>query len=335
MDNNIYLEEYVLDAFHNLQRIIGCEDIRYALPNNNAYDYNVTIKGIDFAAITKKTISPSNSNFVLDKLCTVRSMVNLPMLLITKSINPKLKNQFSEKNINVLDSAGNSRILADMLYIHISGEKNKLAKDEEKSNKAFNAKGLRLVFFLLQNDQNVNMTYRELSELTEVSIGTVKNVFDELKAQNFILVSKKGRFIKNKSELIQLWQMNYNMNLKPKLLLKRYSFISNEDRDRWKETMLPKGMYWGGEGAAYIVNGFLHPESHDIYSDKNSLALLKTGKFKPSENGEVKVYKKFWTDDSNSQIVPNLLIYADLMGSGDSRCLEAAKKIYNDEIQPF
>ena len=32
-----------------------------------------------------------------------------------------------------------------------------------------------------------------------------------------------------------------------------------------------------------------------------------------------------------SNIVPKLLIYADLMGSGDSRCLEAANKLYDDE----
>lgn len=45
----------------------------------------------------------------------------------------------------------------------------------------------------------------------------------------------------------------------------------------------------------------------------------------------MRVYQKFWTDNSMSNIVPKLLIYADLMGSGDSRCLEAANKLYDDE----
>ena len=58
--------------------------------------------------------------------------------------------------------------------------------------------------------------------------------------------------------------------------------------------ILPKGMLWGGESGAFLVDGYLHPQLFDIYTEKNSLELIKTGKFKISENGEIRVYKKFW-----------------------------------------
>ena len=34
-----------------------------------------------------------------------------------------------------------------------------------------------------------------------------------------------------------------------------------------------------------------------------------------------------WKDSTNSNLVPNFLIYADLIGSGNSRCIEAAQKL--------
>ena len=54
----------------------------------------------------------------------------------------------------------------------------------------------------------------------------------------------------------------------------------------------------------------------------------------PNTEGNVKVYKKFWKyDEVNYDLVPPLLVYADLMNEDDRRCTETAQKIYNDLIQ--
>lgn len=54
---------------------------------------------------------------------------------------------------------------------------------------------------------------------------------------------------------------------------------------------------------------------------------VKAG-LRPDDEGEVFVYKKFWSSVEQSQVTPALLIYADLMGSGNSRNIEAAQRIY-------
>ncbi len=326
------MNEFVCDAFLNLERILGDENISYSPSIDAMYDYKVSIKGIDFLALVQNFVSNANFLHILNKLNNLKKETSKPLLLLSNYISPKLSDKFIAEHINVLDASGNARIKTNMLIIHISGEKPLVPYcKKETSNKAFNETGLKLIFYLLQDDKNVQKSYRELKEQTQLSLGAIKNVFDELKAQKFIITSKKGRFLKNKSQLIDLWQMNYNLRLKPKLLLKRYTFINKEDRSKWMNFSLPIGMYWGGESASYIVNGFLMAEVFDIYTNENSLPLLKLGKFKPDERGEIRVYQKFWIEDTQSNIVPNLIIYADLMGSGDSRCLEAAKKIYNDE----
>lgn len=59
---------------------------------------------------------------------------------------------------------------------------------------------------------------------------------------------------------------------------------------------------------------------------------VKAG-LRPDDEGEVFVYKKFWSSVEQSLVTPALLIYADLMGSGNSRNIEAAQRIYNNELQ--
>ena len=44
---------------------------------------------------------------------------------------------------------------------------------------------------------------------------------------------------------------------------------------------------------------------------------------------------KFWNWETDNRTVPAILIYADLMGSGNSRCLEAAQRILRNELKDF
>lgn len=325
------MDEFVYDAITKLKHIIGCEDIVFQQSDCEVFDGSILIKGNEFVAELKKNVSKPYFMSVLNRLNELKSRTSKPVILISNYIPSALADNFFYEDVNVLDTAGNARIKSKNLFIHISGKKNQKVSLKEKTTKAFNETGLKLVFYLLLDDNNVNLSYRELNERTKISLGAINNVFEELKSKNFILTNKKGRFLKKKSELIDLWQMNYNMHLKPKLLLKRYTFTNRCNKDKWKDITLPSGMYWGGEAASFLVNGFLHPEYFDIYTEYNTQALLKTGMFIPAENGEVRVYQKFWTDNSVTNIVPDLLIYADLMGSGNSRCLEAANKLYDDE----
>ena len=43
----------------------------------------------------------------------------------------------------------------------------------------------------------------------------------------------------------------------------------------------------------------------------------------PKQDGEIYVYKKFWTEEET----PMLVIYADLLATEDDRCREVAERI--------
>lgn len=62
------------------------------------------------------------------------------------------------------------------------------------------------------------------------------------------------------------------------------------------------------------------------------MVLVKAG-LRVDEDGEIFVYNKFWKKIDLDTTVPAILIYADLMGSGNSRNIEAAQRILEHELQ--
>ena len=91
-------------------------------------------------------------------------------------------------------------------------------------------------------------------------------------------------------------------------------------------------MCWGGEGGAFLIDRYLVPELFDIYTETPSVKLMMTKKVKFQEKGRIRLYQKFWKGIIDEKTAPKILIYADLMGSGNSRCIEAAQRLIENGI---
>lgn len=321
---------------------------KFTLPNdvvihkeNGAYgnfDALVQIMNVDFLCKIKGNITATNINTIVNHLQKYMAIENRPVLLVAKYINPNMFDKLVGLGLNILDCAGNCHIRymnGNIPVFHLinKGEKNVFAN--EKAYPVFQDAGIKVIFYLLQDKNNINKAYREIQENTGVALGTVKNVIDELVTRNFILVTDKGRILKNRKALLDLWVENYNQVLKPKLLIGRMAFRTNEQRNKWKTMELPEGMYWGGESAANMIDNYLEPGAFDIYTDVPTAYLMKTGFVKQDTNGEIKVYQKFWQWETENHLAPLILIYADLMGSNNSRCLEAANRLMEYGLNDF
>ena len=308
---------------------------------NGAYgnfDALVQIMNVDFLCKIKGNITATNINTIVNHLQKYMAIENRPVLLVAKYINPNMFDKLVGLGLNILDCAGNCHIRymnGNIPVFHLinKGEKNVFA--DEKAYPVFQDAGIKVIFNLLQDKNNINKAYREIQENTGVALGTVKNVIDELVTRNFILVTDKGRILKNRKALLDLWVENYNQVLKPKLLIGRMAFRTNEQRNKWKTMKLPEGMYWGGESAANMIDNYLEPGAFDIYTDVPTAYLMKTGFVKQDTNGEIKVYQKFWQWETENHLAPLILIYADLMGSNNSRCLEAANRLMEYGLNDF
>ena len=306
--------------------------------DNEGSDVVIKIMNIDFLCEIKENITSANFNVTLKYLQEKSDAVKTPIILITKYINPNLLKKFTANKVNVLDCAGNFFIRyekANKLVFSISNKGEKNIFSNEKVYQLFQEAGIKVIFYLLQDKKNVSKTYRDIKEVTGVALGSVKNVIAELISRKFVIVTENGRLLKNYNSLLELWVENYNQVLKPKLLLSTMGFRGAEQRLNWKQMLLPEGMFWGGEGAVNLIDNYLLPENFDIYTDVPTAYLMKTGLVSNNVNGEIKIYKKFWNWKTEKNIVPKILIYADLMGSGNSRCLEAANRLLQYGLNDF
>ena len=258
-------------------------------------------------------------------------------LYVTVNASPKMLEIAKHPDLNILDCAGNYNIQ----YLHDNGEvalmlankgEKRIEDPKAKAYPIFLDKGLRVICYLLQDKSNVRAPYRTIMDMTEVAIGTVKNTIDGMIYQQFIRVENNKRFLANTERLLQLWAYNYGQSLKPKLLQSRFAFRNDEKRRKWATTELPDGMYWGGEPAAALTDGYITPGEFTIYTEVAAATLMKTGAVIPDAEGEITVYQKFWKG-GDAKTVPAVLIYADLIDSTNSRCIEAAQKIKENELK--
>lgn len=259
------------------------------------------------------------------------------ILFVTVNATPKMLELAKIPDINILDCAGNFNIQYQLkngnIVLMLANKGEKPVEDTTaKAYPIFLEKGLKVIFNLLLDKQNVGRPYREIMDATGVAIGTVKNVIDGLIYQQFVRVEKNKRFLTNIDRLLMLWATNYGLNLKPKLFQTRFAFRDEERRRNWKHLELPDCMLWGGETAGALKDGFITPGEFTIYADVPAATLMKTGAVIPDAYGEIAVYQKFWKG-TDAKTVPALLIYADLMDTANGRCIEAAQKIKENELK--
>ncbi len=259
---------------------------------------------------------------------------NKKLLIIAETIFPKIKEEFRKQGIGYLDSAGNIFIQTPKHHLWIEGHKNKNI-GTEKSNRSFNAAGLRLIYFLLLDEININLPQRIISERTGVSLGNVNYIIKELKELEFLIVRKRKEFhLLNKNNLIERWIVGFEEKLKPTLHIGNFRFLKDEDEHNWRKLKFKQHKsFWGGEPAGDLLTNYLQPEIFTIYSEETRNEIIKNYKLVPSQEGSIKIYEIFWKDILSENLVHPILVYADLKNSRNSRCIETANLIHEKFIK--
>ncbi|MBW2559814.1 MAG: hypothetical protein JRE40_03045, partial [Deltaproteobacteria bacterium] len=93
---------------------------------------------------------------------------------------------------------------------------------------------------------------------------------------------------------------------------------------------------WGGEVAAAKLTQYLNPQIITIYTTVQQLnQLLLEYRLKKDAAGDVEILERFWQPDKTWQygdLVHPILVYADLLATGNQRNIETAKMIYEQHI---
>lgn len=281
---------------------------------------------VQFIAEVKKTLTAATLAVALEKLKRLEKKT----LLVADYVNPNMAERLKEMRVPFVDTVGNAYIHEPPLFVYIKGEGPPKVPKGTKRTRAFQPTGLKVLFALLCRPELVNANYREMAKVAGVALGTVGWVVADLKAPGFWLdMGKRGRRLVNKAKLLERWAVAYPEQLRPKLVMGKFAA---PDPNWWQAVGAGEfDAYWGAEVAAARLTQYLRPEFVTVYVRDRAEEFIFRHRLKKDPRGDVEVLKAFWRPECDwvdREMTHPLLVYVDLLATGDARNMEAARIVY-------
>ncbi len=317
---NIREEEIVRMALFQLEMHLGMNDV-ITVQN----DDTVEILGRKFYVMAEPAVTKSSYNFISGMLKERARSAGATPLLVGGSISEEMMSIAKADGVFTLDAAGNCEITPDGgPFLSLRGRKTEYRR--QNISMVFRTAGLRVLYYFLLDSKNIRKPYREIMVNTGVSVATVKNVVDALTPQ-YCFESKEGRNLTNLTKLLDFWAEQYNQVYKPRLYATNLALAPGI---KWDDILLPEGAHWGGECGAFKRDGYLIPQTYELYTAIPIRELMNKRQLIPAKDNNVTIYQSFWKLPEND--IHPLILYADLMGTADGRCREEAQRILNNDL---
>lgn len=353
---NMAKEKDIVDAAVeqlNKQTKLGAEltFLERDLTNNPAKNTAKAVDGQLTLPITQTTINFECKKWI-NKANLPRQLAqmkaydpDLQTMLVIEYVNPKLAERLKEKDIQFLDTAGNAFINQPPIYIDIQGKKPTKPSIEvtmaKQMGKAFQPKGMKVVYMLLTQPELVNAPMRTIADTAEVALGTVKQVIDDLLYQGFIVrKGGKGKVVKNTKTLLDKWLDAYPTTMQAKLNQTLFA-TDNPEQLKAIDASDFDGL-WGGELAAERYDHYLNAKDFLIYlAPDQKQSFLKAARLRKPAVNEIPDHKLMVVEPpfENKKIQGELtglahplLVYANLVTSTDPRNMDAAKRLYDEYL---
>lgn len=166
-------EEIVHTALDNLMKNTGIEGF-YSSNQKKDLDGEVKLVFANVNELFKVDVRKEIRFHQLDLISNLAA-ANKNFILIAETIFPKIKEEFRKRHIAYLDSAGNFYLQKEYHHLWIEGHK-KVNIKAEKTNRAFSATGLRVVYHFLINEKFLNQPQRNIAEEAGVALGNIKEL---------------------------------------------------------------------------------------------------------------------------------------------------------------
>jgi len=282
-------------------------------------------KTIEYVFQVKKSVSRSS----LGPLSLSFGKENGRRLLVTDYVPPPLADELRRRHIQFIDAAGNAYLDRRGFLVFVAGRRNPHRPGPQKSVRAFRGAGLRVGFVLISVPELASAPQRTIASTARVALGSVAAVLEGLRELGFIAEVRGKRRLLHRERLLDQWTESYARQLFPTLEIARFAVASP---GWWRHAEIEKyGAQWGGETAAALLQRHLVPEQTIIYADEPPAGLFKQHRLRADASGSIVVRRRFWNElpTPRADVVPALLIYADLVAAGDARSLASAKQIRN------
>lgn len=289
---------------------------------------------VDYVVEAKPTLTPATLGGVVAQARELESATGCPALIVTARVTEPIAEKLREMGVQFADAAGNANLVGPNFLVYVSGRKPPKQPTAHRISRTFGTAGIKVLFALLCDPNLAGATYREIAAAAGVALGGMPQILADLMADGHLSVIGQNRRFEPTRRLLDEWAQAYARTLRPKTLLDTYvtpKFAT------WKDwTLEPAKVRWGGEPAANRLVGYLQPGVLTLYADgpparlivEQRLARIHT----PDREYTVELRRPFWGPALDARTapdtVPPVLVYADLLATGDARCIETAEKLY-------
>jgi hypothetical protein len=269
-----------------------------------------------------------------------------PVLYLADRLSPEKAEEMRAAHRSFVDLRGNAFISIPGVYLFVAGRNAKADVPDGlvpgKTGKLFKKSGIQLISLLL-TDSNLNAdpdhawlnrSVRDLADKAKLSTGSVSDLLAEMKVRGFMVADGNAKRLINRKKLLDAWAHGY---AEIRLRRKRQCFTA--ETIAWWENRRPskEGFRWGGEPAAAILTRhFLRPGKLTLYADQPLYDLVVENNLHTATGDwAVEIFEPLpgVLDGPDPDSVHPLLVYADLIATGDNRNEEAARRIYADHLR--
>ena len=295
----------------------------------------------DYVVEVKRVVTPATLGATVAQLNQFADAYDRIPLLVTTHVTPPVAERLKALDQQFADTAGNVYLTGPGLLVFVVGRKPTEKPLPQRRDRLFTTAGVKVLFALICNPDLAMAPHRTIATTANVALGTVPAVLDEMNRRGYLLVTARNRRLNATRRLLDDWALAYARTLRPKTLLATYTTPNFAGWAKWK---LPRGeAHWGGEPAANLLVRFLKPGILTIYAEKPPARLMVEQRLTiarvPGDANTVEIREPFWGEtllqSGRDDTVPPALVYADLLATGDARCIETAQLVYDGYLARF
>lgn len=259
-------------------------------------------------------------------------------VIVTRYVSEEMAGISKALGLQFIDTAGNAYLNNQQgLFVLVTGHREALGT-HWRPTKFGTPASLRVMHTFLADPSFLNAPMRAIAGASKVALGTAVQAVHALEDGKVIARGFKGkRDFVDRRKAIADWAVSFANILRPRLQKRRYKpsdpnlLINRPD--------LPTGAKWSGEvGAEILTKHYFLPGSFTVYADPGDRDTVKelVTRFRlaADDNGMFEIIEPFWNlqETSLDDVVHPVLIYADLIATGDPRSIEISNVILERAI---
>ncbi len=334
--------EGAIEALRALGLNVAKQKMPRAAPNVAADAWLKVKKGRqgenNYVVEVKRVVTPTTLGATVAQLNQFAKACKRIPLLVTNHVTPPVAERLRELDQQFADTAGNAYLTGPGFLLFVVGRKPEKTALANRRDRLFTTAGVKVMFALICDLELVAAPHRAIAAAADVALGTIPAVLAEMKRRGYLLVAGKNRRLNATRRLLDDWALAYARTLRPKTLLGTYTTPNFAGWPNWK--LPPKEARWGGEPAANLLVRYLKPGVLTIYAEKLPPRLMVEQRLTVAgllgATHPVELRRPFWGEilrqGETVDTVPAPLIYADLLATGEARCIETAQMIYDGHL---